>query len=232
MTVAGGLRYEAGREMPPGMQELYGVKLAGDIAKAAEGTKEILRCAQDDSVAGETERMPYCGEGPKTEKLRAFDWPHESSIDKIRRLYMNGEFEEGPKMEPIITVFQAGWKRELLGEVLKAVGEIGVYVNEERLVRALREAESFWEEGYLAGVGSDRGWISVDKYYPDSKTKVMVFGGAEEMWVEGKLQTVSTQYTGYTRGPDEGWFRWDDHMYIPNVTHWRPMLNDPEVTKP
>lgn len=31
MIVAGGLRYETGREMPPGMQEIYGVKLAGEM---------------------------------------------------------------------------------------------------------------------------------------------------------------------------------------------------------
>lgn len=29
--MAGGLRYGCGREMPPGMQELYGVKLAADM---------------------------------------------------------------------------------------------------------------------------------------------------------------------------------------------------------
>ena len=32
--VAGGLRYQSGREMPPGMQELYGVQLAEQISKA------------------------------------------------------------------------------------------------------------------------------------------------------------------------------------------------------
>ena len=34
--MAGGLRYQFGRDMPPGMQELYGVLLAGQQKTAAQ----------------------------------------------------------------------------------------------------------------------------------------------------------------------------------------------------
>ena len=223
--MTGGLRYQIGREMPLGMQALYGAKLADNIRVVDDPVT-----SGSDSACGPSGTPVPTGEC-EPEKLPLFDWPHKSSIDKIRQLYINGEFEEQPKMEPIITLLQAGWERALVGEVLKAVGEVGVYVNEERLLRALRDAESFWEEGCLAAIGSDRGWISVDKQYPDSKTKVMVFGGDKKIWFEGKLQSKPSQFTGYTRGRDEGWFRWDDDEYIPNVTHWRPMFADPEGVK-
>ena len=55
-----GLRYESGREMPPGMQELYGVKLAGDMAKA----QPVDPTPNPDPVADEPEKMPYCGDAP------------------------------------------------------------------------------------------------------------------------------------------------------------------------
>ena len=98
--MAGGLRYQTGREMPPGMQELYGVKLAGEMAKEspAAGTDEI------DHVAGHQEKMPYCGDAPAREDLP--DCPFCGSenllIDRDSEgwyVECNGCLAEGPRAE-------------------------------------------------------------------------------------------------------------------------------------
>lgn len=64
--MAGGLRYETGREMPPGMQALYGVKLAGEmrIATPAEPARN-----DNDPEIEEYPGYRYCGASPEREDL-------------------------------------------------------------------------------------------------------------------------------------------------------------------
>ena len=66
MTMASGLRYESGRKMPPGMQELYGVKLAGEmqIATPAEPARN-----DNDPEIEEYPGYRYCGASPEREDL-------------------------------------------------------------------------------------------------------------------------------------------------------------------
>ena len=56
-----------------------------------------------------------------------------------------------PEMEPIITLFQKQVRMEQEGQALKAVADIGIHVDKERLLKALTDARSFYEEGYEAG---------------------------------------------------------------------------------
>ena len=100
ITVAGGLRYGIGREMPPGMQELYGVKLAGEMAKVppAAGADE------PESVAGGQEKMPYCGDAPEREDLPGcpFCGSENLLIDRDSGgwyVECNGCLAEGPRAE-------------------------------------------------------------------------------------------------------------------------------------
>lgn len=60
--VAGGLRYQSGREMPPGMQELYGVQLAEQISKAppVAGASESNNVPCD-AEAEDLPGCPFCG---------------------------------------------------------------------------------------------------------------------------------------------------------------------------
>jgi hypothetical protein len=71
-------------------------------------------------------------------------------------------------------------------------------------------------------------WIPVSERLPDFKTKVLVYGGATPVWVNGVKQPIPGIYTGYTRGYDEGWFTWDDFKVIYPVTHWMPLPEPPK----
>lgn len=56
-----------------------------------------------------------------------------------------------PDMMPIIEVFQTQMRMEQEAQVLKAVADVGVHVDKERLIKALTDAKSFWQEGYHQG---------------------------------------------------------------------------------
>jgi hypothetical protein len=73
MPVAGGLRYQTGREMPPGMQELYGVKLAAEMLEQGlidPALKEQLlngiigEQPQHPTATALYRREPYIGKAP------------------------------------------------------------------------------------------------------------------------------------------------------------------------
>lgn len=93
--MAGGLRYETGREMPPGMQELYGVKLAGEMRIATPAPP-----ARNDNEG--QERMPYCGDAPMSEDLPGcpFCGSDNLLVDRDSEgwyLECNGCLAEGPR---------------------------------------------------------------------------------------------------------------------------------------
>lgn len=76
--MSGGLRYQTGREMPPGMQELYGVKVAAEMLEQGlidPAHKEKLlegilgEKPQQNTAAAFCQRMPYCGDAPEAEGL-------------------------------------------------------------------------------------------------------------------------------------------------------------------
>ena len=56
-----------------------------------------------------------------------------------------------PEMKPIIEVFQMNVRMEQEAHILKAVADVGVHVDKERLIKALTDARSFYEEGYHQG---------------------------------------------------------------------------------
>ena len=72
-------------------------------------------------------------------------------------------------------------------------------------------------------------WISVKDRLPESKEKVLVYGGRTEIWFNGTKRPMPSIHTGYLRGFGEGWFGWDHHDYICDVTHWMPL---PELPQP
>ena len=71
-------------------------------------------------------------------------------------------------------------------------------------------------------------WIPVTERLPESKTKILVYGGNELIWVNGVNKPMPSVYTGYMRGLGEGWFTWDEKKYIVNVTHWMPLPEPPK----
>ncbi len=55
-------------------------------------------------------------------------------------------------MKPIIELFRTKLNTKLEGEILTAVYNVDVHVNKERLLKALSDAKSFYDEGYADGV--------------------------------------------------------------------------------
>lgn len=54
-------------------------------------------------------------------------------------------------IEPIITAITKDLAVQFDGEVMRAVKELGVVVDKDRLVKALTDAFRFYDEGYIAG---------------------------------------------------------------------------------
>lgn len=71
-------------------------------------------------------------------------------------------------------------------------------------------------------------WIPVTERLPESKTKILVYGGNDLIWVNGVNKPMPCVYTGYMRGLDEGWFTWDEQKYIVGVTNWMPLPEPPK----
>ena len=111
--MAGGLRYGSGRDMPPGMQELYGVKVAAEMLEQGlidPALKEQLlngiigEQPQKPTAAALCQRMPYCGDAPKTEDMPGcpFCGSENLLIDRDSEGWFvecNGCLAEGPRAE-------------------------------------------------------------------------------------------------------------------------------------
>ena len=68
-------------------------------------------------------------------------------------------------MKPIIELIQTNMRMEQEGAVMRAVANVGVNVDKERLVRAIEDARSFWLEGYNEGVNAGRPhgrWVGIE----------------------------------------------------------------------
>lgn len=64
------------------------------------------------------------------------------------------------EMEPIITLIASEIKMQQEERIWRAVQEADIHVDKERLLKALEDAKSFWEEGYRAGTNRPRGrWL-------------------------------------------------------------------------
>ena len=111
--MAGGLRYQTGRQMPPGMQEIYGVKMAAEMLEQGlidPAHKEQLlegilgEQPQKNTAAALCRRMPYCGDAPEAENLPGcpFCGSENLLIDRDSEGWFvecNGCLAEGPREE-------------------------------------------------------------------------------------------------------------------------------------
>jgi hypothetical protein len=113
--------------------------------------------------------------------------------------------------------------------IYKAVFDIGVNVTKDELLRALAYDRQQYEIGFAEGMAAAKPvWIPVTERLPESKEKVLVYGGRTEIWFNGTKQPMPSIHTGYLRGLGEGWFSWDHHDYICDVTHWMPLPEPPK----
>ncbi len=121
--------------------------------------------------------------------------------------------------------------REKLIELLETVvSPKDVLCYGEVLVSTGRVADHLIANGVTFATDNNVGhkWIPVTERLPESKTKILVYGGNELIWVNGVNKPMPSVYTGYMRGLDEGWFTWNEQKYIVNVTHWMPLPQAPK----
>jgi hypothetical protein len=109
------------------------------------------------------------------------------------------------------------------------IAELEAELKEERYRHDRVQDFEVAEAQALAKLREERRWIPVGERLPESKEKVLVYGGRTEIWINGTKQPMPSIHTGYLRGLGDGWFSWDHHDYICDVTHWMPLPESPEV---
>lgn len=61
---------------------------------------------------------------------------------------------EIPAMKPLIEEFLRDFRLQEEDNIMRAVGEVGIHVDKQRLLQALTDAREFYEEGYRAAMRS------------------------------------------------------------------------------
>jgi hypothetical protein len=125
------------------------------------------------------------------------------------------------EMKPIVELFSTEMRTAVDNGIMKAVYDVGVNVDKERLLQALNDARVFWHEGYEAGSRGKPAWISVKERLPEPFVSVLVY-----MPGERPLPTVHEGY--FVRDAN----KWYSHFFdrgLEEVTHWMPMPEAPEV---
>ena len=93
----------------------------------------------------------------------------------------------------IVKIFETERQLVYENEVLKAVWNIGVDVNKEELLKALKYDRDQYNEGYQDGLNADK-WIPCSERLPEESVEVLVCAEVGSIWVcslEKKALTVS-----------------------------------------
>lgn len=62
-------------------------------------------------------------------------------------------------MKPLIEEFMTAFRIQEEEHVMRAVADVGIAVDKQRLIKALEDAKSFYEEGYKAAAPKHGHWI-------------------------------------------------------------------------
>ena len=126
-------------------------------------------------------------------------------------------------IEMAITQFRIEQEKRLEESIFNAIHEVGITVNKDELIKALKYDREQYQRGYNEGYdeGFDKGydadkWISVEERLPDENERVLCFSPS---LVDSNLGAVSVQF---------GWCCKRRNM---DITHWQP-LPAPPTEKP
>ena len=116
-----------------------------------------------------------------------------------------------PEMEPIITQIIGQIRTEYEGGVLKAVQQYGIHVDEVRLLTALKDAKSFYEEGYRAAMDAlheHEVMTNADRIraMTDEELAEFIIGGTElsDFFVDSVQRWLGiTDFTEWLKQPHE-----------------------------
>lgn len=112
-------------------------------------------------------------------------------------------------------------EKRIDGDIFHAVQEIGITVDKEQLLKALRydrnQYEKGYKDGYDDGLHADK-WVSVDDRLPDKHTRVLCY-----FKYEPESSDVICENTYFSGG-----FWLSDGS---KVTHWQPLPEPPAERK-
>lgn len=125
-------------------------------------------------------------------------------------------------MKPIIEIVTGQIRTSLEGELYRAVQNVGINVDKDRLLQALNDARSFYADGYARGKKDAVKWISVEERLPEVGKEVLICDARDSFLgmfflVERKSDKVYFWHDG------GGW-----RLPSDEVTHWMPLPEPPK----
>jgi hypothetical protein len=114
--------------------------------------------------------------------------------------------------KPVMEIISETIRDNFDSLVMKAVHEIGVEVDKEELIRALKYDRDQYEKGFRDGVVSVREWIPVEEGLPEDDRNVLV--------CSAKGAVLIAHYNHY-------WKYWSGFSNI-KVTHWMSLPEPPK----
>ena len=111
------------------------------------------------------------------------------------------------------------------GEIYKAVVSVGINVDKEELIRALRYDRDQYEKGYADGQADALRWIPVTERLPDTQ---------DYDWVLAQITLKPECIYGVPVVAElraDGWYDAYDNMIdgkYEKVTHWMPLPEPPK----
>ena len=123
---------------------------------------------------------------------------------------------------PVIHLYKTRLQEEadeaVLSTVLREVTKMGVMVDREELLKALRYDRAQYEKGYADGRADAQKWISVEERLPEDGVDVIIHTDFRGGYVG----------CGYYRIVRDAWFTSQGILLASNVLHWRPLPEPPK----
>ena len=117
--------------------------------------------------------------------------------------------------ESPIKIIQGQLQTQLEGQVMKAIQNVGVVVDKEELIRALKYDRGQYSKGFRDGTPK---WIPVTERLPEEWVTVLVWSRC------GFCETAV--YLGI---PGKWRVTWNhDMLEVDTITHWMPLPEPPE----
>lgn len=108
--------------------------------------------------------------------------------------------------------------------VFRAVINVGIQVDKDRLSQALTDARAFYEEGYRAAMGRSE-WISVKERLPKDERSVLAYYGFGRDGVPNSDMMFTGVLSYFCFDPEPHW-QHASHNVV--VTHWMPLPEPPK----
>ena len=135
-----------------------------------------------------------------------------------------------PPIETNIEDIQSQFLKQQEEEVFRAVVNMGIRVDKEELIRALRYDRGQYEKGYLDGKAAAQRWIPVGERKPDFELQMWRKEHETEALSVLVMIKSAKEPTTLLYDEDGDFFAVDEYGDVDtyNVTHWMPVPAPPE----